>query len=245
MALKERLLASLDQARTESASAKATLVSRLGGESARLERVQEEWLASQDLVKTLGAHLEVARNVDSGEGNGTESYKIQSLRLQSRAAEQLAEMEKAQFLPKLGVFAQTQAVSAPRDLGTASEFGAYLQWSLFRGESFGALKGARARAESSSLRAQHQARENQISKSEFSSRAQTLERSRARLQTSLKLTAEQVELTERLFERGNVSVLSWVEILGRRMDVVREMRELELGSLEIEFEKFLTRAEGV
>src|SRR5690606_13689079 len=111
-------------------------------------------LSSKDFVEK---YLRIAAtNVPSNNFKASEEN--------AKAMAVAAEMEKARFLPKLGVFAESQAFSGDRDMANSYTAGLYLQWSLFDPADYGKHSEAllKANASSKQLQALRQQEEQQL-----------------------------------------------------------------------------------
>jgi outer membrane protein TolC len=141
-------------------------------------------------------------------------------------------MEKARFLPRVGAFAEGYMFNGPRDTADGYMAGLYLQWSLFNPSDYGTLKEARlksmaAEKYSEAIEQRERAEKQALDKSVLAYKENLL-----LLNDSLKILAEQTQVTETLFKNGSINALQFVEVLSRRADVVDNQTEASLGLLK-------------
>ncbi len=230
--LLNRLESSLDQNHSEIASIENYLQVKSGNDSTLTTSIDETSL-TQFIEKTL-ASAPVGASMSAG------SMRSEALKLDADAQSEYAKAEKAKWLPKFGLFASGNLTAGPRDSGTSSEYGAYLQWELFNASNIGASKEATLRAESAKERANEMTQNEKIERTSLAKSVPTLKENIKRMEASLELTAEQVGVTERLFRNGSINALQFVEVLSRRADVVQNKRDLEYAYVDRLVEQYLS-----
>lgn len=151
----------------------------------------------------------------------------------AEAHSRYAEAEKARWLPKVGLFAQGNVVSSTRDVGTALEAGAYLQWELFNPTQIGSLSEARALARASEAKAALHSEDATVRQQYWANSVPVMKENLNRLADSMALTAEQTQVTDRLFRSGSISALQFVEVLNRRVDLIESRKQLEFAYAEV------------
>lgn len=155
------------------------------------------------------------------------SLSAESMRLRADARAEYAKAERARWLPKLGVFSSGNLVSGPRDSGTNTEYGAYMQWQLFSAGNIGAYLESSLHATAAEEKASEETQKSQILKASLSKTVPVLRENLKRTENSFELTTEQVAVTEKLFRNGSINALQFVEVLSRRADVVQARRQIE------------------
>lgn len=155
------------------------------------------------------------------------SLSAESMRLSADARAEYAKAERARWLPKVGVFASGNLTSAPRDSGTSTEYGAYLQWELFSAGNIGAYRESLLRATSAKEKASEMTQRSKIMKESLAQSVPILRENLKRAENSIELTDEQILVTEKLFKNGSINALQFVEVLSRRADVVQNRRQIE------------------
>lgn len=161
------------------------------------------------------------------------SYKIESARENAKASEEMANMEKAKFLPRAGAFAETFVFNGSRDTATGYTAGLYLQWSLYDPSSYGSLREAKLK---SMAAAKYSEASDQQERAERAALNETLKSFRQNIELlndSHKLLVEQSKMTETLFRNGSINALQIVEILSRRADLIAQQGEAELGLIKV------------
>jgi outer membrane protein TolC len=157
------------------------------------------------------------------------SYKVQSIKSNTQASEEAALMEKAHFLPRVGAFAETQAFKSDRDTADSYIAGLYLQWNLFDAASFGTLKEARLKADSTRKFSEALDQQERAEKLALNESLKAYQQNIQLLNDSYKLMIEQTKMTETLFKNGSINALQFVEVLSRRADLITQQGEAEIG----------------
>jgi hypothetical protein len=195
------------------------------------------WFRSKTNLSTLNLKYEGApkKFIEHRLGQAAkagEARTSQSAQKMAEAYSQYAEAEKARWLPKVGLFAQGNLVNGPRNLGTALEAGAYLQWELFNPTQIGVLSESRALASAAEARAAGQSEEARVRQQSLVEVLPVLSANLDRTQDSMALTSEQTQVTDRLFRSGSINALQFVEVLSRRVDLIEAQKQLEFAYAE-------------
>jgi Outer membrane efflux protein len=142
-------------------------------------------------------------------------------------------MEKARYLPRVGVFAQNALYSGNRETENSQSFGLYLMWEIFSSDSYNRKSEAEAKllAGQANLKAFKQ--EEEIMKSNLVASRATLEKSLELLSDSDGLLSEQSKNSMKLFRSGLLNALQLAEVINRRVDVVEQKNEAELKYLDV------------
>ncbi|MBS1963569.1 MAG: TolC family protein [Bdellovibrionales bacterium] len=172
----------------------------------------------------------------SGEGADLRAAAERSAAL---AMTEYAKAERARWLPRVGLFASEGLVAGPRDTGTSTEYGAYLQWQLFDGANLGAYREASLRARAMEARVDEMNENTRIGRAVSERSLPVSLANLERIEDSLRLTAEQTEATENLFRNGSVNALQFSEVLARRADLIQAKREIEKSVLNTLVESYL------
>jgi hypothetical protein len=158
---------------------------------------------------------------------------IQAQEMKLKTLDEMKNMEKARFLPRVGIFGQNNLFDGDRDSATSQSYGLYLQWDLFNPDSYGrvAEAGAKALAEQTKLKAFKQ--EEQIMLNQLQESKVALEKSLRLLSNSDSLLQEQSSNAMKLFRSGMLNALQLAEVLNRRVDLVENELEVETQYLEV------------
>lgn len=172
-------------------------------------------------------------------GKAGSSLRVESMRLMAAAQTEYSMAERAKWLPRVGLFARENLVSGPRDTGTSTEYGAYLQWAIFDASNFGAYREASLRSSALEYRSSEMAEKSEVARRGLRSSLPMLEGNLKRVKESMEITAEQVLVTEKLFRNGTVNALQLAEVLSRRADVIENRKQVEIALLDRLTEAFL------
>ncbi len=157
------------------------------------------------------------------------SYKVQSMKYNAVASEESAQIQKAQFLPRIGAFAESQIFKSDRDTANSYIAGLYLQWSLFDSASFGTLKEATLKADSIKKSSEALEQQERAEKFALDQSIKALQENIKLLNDSYKILLEQSKITETLFKNGSINALQFVEVLSRRADLISQQGDAEVG----------------
>ncbi len=142
-------------------------------------------------------------------------------------------MEKARYLPRIGLFAQNNIYSGSRDTASAQAYGLYLMWDLFNSESFGKVGEANAKAMAAHAKLQAGKQEEKIMLDQLLLAKKTLEKNLDLLDNSDNLLKEQTRNAMKLFSSGMLSALQLAEVINRRVDLLETKNKAEAQYLDV------------
>lgn len=160
------------------------------------------------------------------------SFKVQSGKENAKVSEEAANMEKAKFLPRVGVFAESYIFNGNRATANGYNAGVYLQWSLFDPSDYGGLKEAKLKSMSAAKYSEASEQQERAERAALSESIKSLRLSIELLNDSHKLLIEQSKMTETLFKNGSINALQIVELLSRRTDLIAQQSEAELSLIK-------------
>lgn len=164
----------------------------------------------------------------------TNSYSTMILaqEMKLKTLENVKEMEKSRFLPRLGLFAQNNLYSGSRDNANSQAYGLYLMWDIFNSDSYGRLSEASAKilVEESKMKAFKQ--NERIMLDQLMEAKSTLEKNLSLLNDSENLLKEQTQNAMTLFKAGMLSALQLAEVINRRVDLISNKNQAEFQYLD-------------
>ncbi len=166
-----------------------------------------------------------------------ESAATGALKGMALASEARARMEKARYLPRVGVFAEEYLFSGSRKTDNGFSAGLYLRWNLFSAEDYGIAKEASLSAAAFEMQALAAAEQE---KAELRGASEAIEAVRENLELmegSEALLEEQTKIAESLFRNGSINALQLVEVLSRRADLIVAHNDAKLSSLKLHAER--------
>jgi len=166
---------------------------------------------------------------------GSTSYSSLLLanQLKVESMQNMTEMEKARFLPRVGIFAQNNLYAGDRDNENSQTIGLYFMWDLFNADSFGRLGEAKARANAALAQIQQGKTEQNLMKLKLKSLQATLEETLKILEDNQRILSEQTQAAMRLFRSGMLTALQLAEVLNRRVDLIENKYKTENNYLEV------------
>lgn len=189
---------------------------------------QEAWVINQRV--TLDGFIQ---NNLTESSNRSYSSLILAQELKVRTLGNMKEMERARFLPKVGLFAQNNLYSGERDTGTSQSYGIYLMWDLFNSDSYGRVSEAKAKALAAEAKMEAHKQEERIMLAQLSESRITLEKNLALIEKSDELLDEQTVNAMKLFRSGLVNALQLAEVINRRVDLLENKSRAESQYLDV------------
>lgn len=188
------------------------------------EDLGDNWRVELEPIPNfLNKHLPVPNSSSSGALVASSlSYQAQAMREYAESATRAAEAEKAKFLPRAGVFGESNLYAGSRNTATAYNVGFYVQMNLYNGEDWGSYEEARLKGEAAREKSLDQIRKESAKKKELVSMEQALQKQLQLLDESSKLMGEQVVNARRLFTSGSINAIQMSEILSRSADLLVE-----------------------
>lgn len=171
---------------------------------------------------------------------------VQAARFGAEAVERMKSVERARFLPRVGLFAQGDLFAGSRSSATSATTGAYLQWDLFSAPNFGSVE--QASRQSAAAEARARALENKMNGDRLGAiaGARAAEKNIRLLDESAALLAEQTGIARTLFRNGSINALQMAEVFNRHADLLVQRAEAELALAKLKAAIHLTTArEGV
>ena len=189
---------------------------------------QENWTPdlSQNLKDFLNQNLSQS---------STASYSSMMLaqELKVKTLEDAKDMEKARYLPRVGLFAQNNIYSGDRDTASAQAYGLYLMWYMFNSDSYGRVGEANAKAMAGQAKLKAGKQEEKIMLGQLLESKATLEKSLVLLENSDNLLQEQTQNAMKLFRSGMLSALQLAEVINRRVDLIDNKNKAEAQYLDV------------
>ncbi len=180
----------------------------------------------QDLKKYLEKNL-------APQTSQSYSTMLLAQELKASTMNEAKNMEKARFLPKVGVFAQSNLYQGQRDSSTSQVYGLYLMWEIFNNDSYGRLGEASAKARAAEAKVAAYKQEEKIAMEQLDEAKQTLDRNLDLLNETDALMLEQTQNAMKLFRSGLLSALQLAEVLNRRVDLIQQKNQVQIQSLEV------------
>ena len=156
------------------------------------------------------------------------SYRQASLKETVAAVAEAGRIEKAKSLPRLGAFAESYLFNGNRDTANGYTAGLYLKWNLFDPSSYGIFEEAGIKASAAEKSSEAFARQEQAQRNGLKESAKALKDNIAVLNESDKILLEQTGVMKTLFKNGSISILQFIEVLNRRVDLIAQQSEAEL-----------------
>ena len=189
---------------------------------------KEEWIpdVSQKLKDFLTQNLSQSSSASYSSMMLSQEFKVKTL-------ENAKDMEKARYLPRVGLFAQNNLYSGDRDTANAQAYGLYLMWELFNSDSYGRVGEAHAKAMAGQAKLEAGKQEEKIMQDQLLESKATLEKNLVLLEKSDNLLKEQTQNAMKLFRSGMLSALQLAEVINRRVDLIDNKNKAEAQYLDV------------
>jgi outer membrane protein TolC len=153
--------------------------------------------------------------------------------LKVKTLDDAKQMEKARFLPKVGLFAQNNLYDGDRSTTTSQAYGVYLMWDLFNSDSYGRVGEANAKSMAAEAKLNASKQEEKIMLSQLLESKTTLEKNLVLLEKTDGLLKEQTVNAMKLFRSGMLSALQLAEVINRRVDLIENKNKAETQYLDV------------
>lgn len=204
-----------------------------------ISRLREIFVTAQATsVKGLLAQI-LSSATPSGGSQEISSHRTNELRALQRASVEKIEIERARYLPQLGLFGQTDWAANSRGSGSGVTAGAYLRWSLAPTD-WEVAKESRLTA--LAAEAQSRALEGQtVAQREISmNAAKTAELAVSLTEENQRFLEEQWDVASRLFRNGSMNAQQMADLLQRRVQVLEARVRSEQEWVQVSLQEFLT-----
>ncbi len=176
--------------------------------------------------------LAFVNNYLSSQIVSSSSFKIENTKENVKVSEEMTNMEKAKFLPRVGVFAENYIFNSNRNTANGYNAGVYLQWSLFDPANYGSLRESKLKSLAAAKSSVASEQEERAERTALLESMSSLRENIALLSESHKILIEQSKMTETLFRNGSINALQIVEVLSRRADLIVQQVDTELSLIK-------------
>lgn len=155
------------------------------------------------------------------------SNKVQSYFLNAKGAKELVAAEKSRNLPRIGLFGEGYVFNGDRATDNGYSTGIYLKWNLFSGNDYGAAREAIHKSYAAEYFAQASLQKESIEYDGLKDALDAVTRSLILVGESENFLEEQTRISHNLFKNGLINALQYVEVLSRRVDLIKSKSEAE------------------
>jgi hypothetical protein len=153
------------------------------------------------------------------------SHKVQSFFENAKSAKEAIEAEKSRNLPRVGLFGEGYAFNGDRAIGKGYTAGIYLNWNLFSGNDYGATQESIHKSKAAQYYAEANLQKEKIEYVGLKEALAAINRTLILLDESEKYLEEQTKISHNLFKNGLINALQYVEVLSRRVDLIKSRSE--------------------
>ncbi|MEQ1664400.1 MAG: metalloregulator ArsR/SmtB family transcription factor [Bdellovibrionales bacterium] len=206
----------------------------LGAPSAS-DWVPEVATATESLVeKNITRILAESKN---SSGEKLISARTLALKEQALAAQAGSKMSKAQYLPNIKLFAEESLFHGDRSEESSYVAGVKLEWNIFDSSLYSKIKESKYESNSAEYYSRAKEKQDIIENQQRIVSGVTIKQNLALMRDNFKLITEQVEISNSLYNSGNITILQMVDILSRKLDLILAVTQYEVMLLQNEAEQ--------
>jgi len=158
------------------------------------------------------------------------SYRIKAYKAMADSSANKAEAEKAVFLPRIGLFAETNIYNGDRDTGDSYTAGFYIRMNIVSPMDYGAVHQAELESDASKYRAKDAKLKGEIELNRLYTFSDILKKNIALMKENSSLMNELVRNSQKLFSSGSIKAFQLVDVFSRKTDLI-----INLAGAEEEF----------
>ena len=186
------------------------------------------WLPYKEDVTVFAENYLKAENL-TAEG----SFGVKAHQAMAESSSNRAEAEKAIFLPKIGVFAETNIYNGKRDTADSYTAGFYIRMNIFSPTDYGAVKQAELESDAFKYRAKDAKLKGEIELNRLYTFADILKKNIALMKENTTLMNELVRNSQKLFSSGSIKSFQLVDVFSRKTDLIINLAGAEEEYLSI------------
>jgi outer membrane protein TolC len=175
----------------------------------------EGWLLQKEDVTEFAENYLKAENL-TAEG----SFNVKAYQAMAESSSNRAEAEKSIFLPKIGIFAETNIYNGKRDTADSYTAGFYIRMNIFSPMDYGAVKQAELESDAYKHRAKDAKLKGEIELNRLYTFADVLKKNIALMKENTTLMNELVRNSQRLFSNGSIKSFQLVDVFSRKTDLI-------------------------
>jgi len=181
-----------------------------------------EWRPSgQDIIVFSDTYLK------SGNLTADGSYKVKAYEAIALSAANRAEAEKAVFMPKVGIFAETNIYNGNRDTGDSYIAGFYIKMNIISPMDYGAVKQAEMESDALKYRAKEAKLNSEIELNRLYAFSDVLKKNIVLMKENTILMNELVRNSQKLFTSGSIKAFQLVDVFSKKTDLIINLAAAE------------------
>jgi outer membrane protein TolC len=161
------------------------------------------------------------------------SNKVKSFFQNAQSAKEVIDAEKSRNLPRIGLFGEGYAFNGDRALGKGYSAGVYVNWNLFSGNDYGASQEAIHKSRAAQYYAEANLQKEKIEYVGLKEALVAIKSSLDLIEQSELYLEEQTKISHNLFKNGLINALQYVEVLSRRVDLIKSKSDAESQLIEV------------
>ncbi len=182
----------------------------------------EGWIpAKEDTLVFSDTYLKAENLTADG------SYKIKAYEAIADSAANRAEAEKAVFMPKIGIFGETNIYNGERDTGDSYTAGFYIRMNIVSPMDYGAVKQAELESDALKYKAKEAKLNAEIELNRLYNFSGILKKNISLMRENTVLMNELVRNSQKLFTSGSIKSFQLVDVFSRRTDLIINLAAAE------------------
>lgn len=155
------------------------------------------------------------------------SFRIKAYEAMAESSKKSAEAEKAVFLPKIGLFAETNIYNGKRDNADSYTAGFYVRMNIISPMDYGAVKQAELESDASRFRAKDAKLKGEIELNRLYTFSDILKKNISLMKENSVLMNELVRNSQTLFTNGSIKAFQLVDVFSRKTDLIINLASAE------------------
>jgi len=180
------------------------------------------WIPSKEDVISFSDTYLKAENLTAGG-----SYKIKAYEAIADSAMNRAEAEKAVFMPKFGLFGETNIYNGDRNTGDSYTAGFYIRMNIVSPMDYGAVEQAELESDALKYKAKEAKLNADIELNRLYNFSDILKKNISIMRDNSILMNELVRNTQKLFTGGSIKTFQLVDVFSRRTDLIINLAAAE------------------
>lgn len=181
-----------------------------------------DWTPHKEDVILFAENYMKAENL-TAEG----SFGVKAYQSMAESSANRAEAEKAIFLPKVGLFAETNIYNGKRDTADSYTAGFYIRMNIFSPTDYGAVKQAELESDAFKYKAKDAKLKGEIELNRLYTFADILKKNISLMKENTTLMNELVRNSQKLFSSGAIKSFQLVDVFSRKTDLIINLASAE------------------
>jgi outer membrane protein TolC len=148
--------------------------------------------------------------------------QLKALSLQVESMNKLDQMERARFLPQVGIFGSLNNTTGDRDTNTTQTIGLYVKWDLFNNDSYGRLTESKTKILAMKNKLKYANSQTYKMRESLASSYSKVINNLALIEQTQSYLNEQINVSMKLFKRGKISAIEMAQVFNQKIELITQ-----------------------